>query len=98
MTTLTVTDIDPPMPTAEEMEACNRRSRESVALWMHNDDYFESQLLWEEIIAEVVQPRYSRMADSVAPCHGVRGGVLHQYHHWFGRHRLDHCHVAFQQE
>ena len=30
--------------------------------------------------------------------HGVRGGVLHQNHHWFGHHRLDHRHVVFQQK
>jgi hypothetical protein len=38
-------------PTAEQMEAGARRQRERVALWFHNDDYFQSQLLWREIIA-----------------------------------------------
>jgi hypothetical protein len=38
-----ITDIDP--PTAEEMEAGNRRSRETVALWMHNDNFEENGFL-----------------------------------------------------
>jgi hypothetical protein len=39
------TDIDPPMPTAEQMEADNRRERESYALWMFDDVYEERALL-----------------------------------------------------
>ena len=42
---MTFTDIDPPMPTAEEMEECNRRTRETVALWMFNDNFEENALL-----------------------------------------------------
>ena len=29
--------------------------------------------------------------------HGVTGDVQHQYHRWFGHHRLDHRYVVFQQ-
>lgn len=39
------TDIDPPMPTAEEMEAGNRRSREAVALWAWADNFEENGFL-----------------------------------------------------
>ena len=40
-----ITDIDPPMPTAEDMEACNRRTRESYALWFFDDNFEENALL-----------------------------------------------------
>jgi hypothetical protein len=39
-------------PTAEELEAYARRKRESVALWMWNDDHYENQLLWKKAWAE----------------------------------------------
>jgi hypothetical protein len=44
--------LEPPIPTAEELEACVKQARESVALWVWNDDYFENILLWMEIWAE----------------------------------------------
>ena len=55
MTTITITDIDPPMPTAEEMEECNRRTRESYGLWMHDDDFEERALLIRDARATVRQ-------------------------------------------
>jgi len=42
----TITDEN--MPTAEEMEANNRRMREMVALWMWNDNFEENALLVRE--------------------------------------------------
>jgi hypothetical protein len=45
MKTVFITDIDPPMPTAERMEADNRRSRESYGLWMHSDNFEENGFL-----------------------------------------------------
>jgi hypothetical protein len=44
-------DLEPPIPTAEELEACAKAQREGVALWIWNDDYFENILLWMEIWA-----------------------------------------------
>jgi hypothetical protein len=40
------------MPTAEEMEAGNRRIRETVALWMFNDNFEENGFLHSEKWAE----------------------------------------------
>jgi hypothetical protein len=45
MKTVFITDIDPPPPTAEEMEASNRRNRETVALWVFNDNFEENGFL-----------------------------------------------------
>ena len=45
-------ELEPPIPRAEELEACAKAHREGVALWMWNDDYFENILLWMEIWAE----------------------------------------------
>jgi len=47
------TDLEPPIPWPEEIEAANRRIRESVALWMWNDDYYENDLIWREVIVQV---------------------------------------------
>ena len=47
----TITDEN--MPTAEEMEANNRRMREMVALWMWNDNFEENALLVREERARV---------------------------------------------
>jgi hypothetical protein len=44
-------DLEPPIPRAEELEACAKAQREGVALWIWNDDYFENVLLWMEIWA-----------------------------------------------
>jgi hypothetical protein len=40
------------MPTAEEMEEGNRRTRELVALWMFNDNFEENGFLHSENWAE----------------------------------------------
>ena len=40
-----ITDLDPPPPTAEQMEADNRRTRESYGLWMFDDNFEERALL-----------------------------------------------------
>jgi hypothetical protein len=45
MSSYTVTDVDPPMPTAAEMEEGNRRSREMVALWFFSDNFSENGFL-----------------------------------------------------
>jgi hypothetical protein len=37
-----MTDLEPDFPTAEELEAYAKRAREGTALWMWNDDYFET--------------------------------------------------------
>ena len=41
--TVFITDLD--KPSAEESEACNRASRETVALWVWNDTFEENALL-----------------------------------------------------
>ena len=40
-------------PFAEQLEAGAKAQRESVALWMWNDDYYENQLIWAEVFAQV---------------------------------------------
>jgi hypothetical protein len=45
-------DLEPPVPTAEQLEASLKRERESTALWVWNDDYYESELLMREIIEQ----------------------------------------------
>ncbi len=40
------------MPGAEELEAFARKRRESVALWMWGDDYYESEALIRAIIEQ----------------------------------------------
>ena len=44
--------LEPPMPTAEELEAYAKAAQEGTALWMWNDDYLENVLLWMQIWAE----------------------------------------------
>jgi hypothetical protein len=46
---MTVTDWD--FPTAEQLEASAKRARESTALWLFGDVYYENELMWREIIA-----------------------------------------------
>jgi len=48
----TVTDWDPPFPTAEQLEADAKRARESTALWVWGDTYYETELLMREIIEQ----------------------------------------------
>ena len=35
-------------PTREELQ----RPREALALWMHNDDWYERNIIWEKVWAE----------------------------------------------
>lgn len=51
-------------PTAEELEEGNRRLRERVALWIWNDDWYENNLIWQQVIAEVKEER----AKAGPPC------------------------------
>jgi hypothetical protein len=46
-------DLEPPIPNAEELEAGAKAQRESVALWMWNDDWFENNLIWQQVISRV---------------------------------------------
>ena len=39
-------------PTPEQLEAYAKRVRESVALWVWNDDYYENEQLMREIIEQ----------------------------------------------
>ena len=52
-----ITDLD--KPTAEESEASNRRSRETVPLWVFNDNFEENGFLhsanWAETKKEFMK-------------------------------------------
>ena len=45
-------------PTAEQLEADAKRARESVALWVWNDDYYENELLMHEIIDQAKEEMF----------------------------------------
>jgi hypothetical protein len=47
------------MPTAEQLEERAKAQRESVALWVWNDDWYENNLIWQQVIAEVKEERSS---------------------------------------
>jgi hypothetical protein len=49
--------LEPNFPSAEQLEASAKRARESVALWMWNDDWYENNLIWQQVIAEVKEER-----------------------------------------
>jgi hypothetical protein len=44
-------------PSAEELQAGAKAQRESVALWVWNDDWYENNLIWQQVIAEVKEER-----------------------------------------
>ena len=47
------------MPTAEQLEERAKAQRESVALWVWNDDWYENNLIWQQVIAAVKEERSS---------------------------------------
>jgi hypothetical protein len=51
-------ELEPDFPTAEQLEACAKRARQGVALWVWNDDHYENQLLWKKawVEAEAAHP------------------------------------------
>jgi hypothetical protein len=55
-----IEELEPPIPTAEELEASVKRARESVALWLWGDVYFENELMWREIIAQAKEEVMTR--------------------------------------
>ena len=54
----TVTDWDPPFPTAEQLAADAKRARESTALWLWGDVYYENEQLMREIIEQAKEEEF----------------------------------------
>ena len=46
------------MPGAEELTASARRLRESTALWVWNDDYYENEQLMRELIEQAKEEMF----------------------------------------
>ena len=51
-------DLEPPFPTAEQLEASAKPERKSTALWVWGDTYYETELLMREIVEQAKEEEF----------------------------------------